>query len=114
MARVKPIRSFGYGPFTYSNLLNTDVYQLRTCFTMYKRSHEITLERRIIIRNSERLCANHAGVVPFQPLTDFITAPITVLPIQFLQPAVLSYKDGAFPLAYVSAYELGVSAWTWY
>ena len=35
--------TFGYEPFTYNNLLNTDVFQVSDIATVYKGKHEITV-----------------------------------------------------------------------
>ena len=76
--------SFGYEPFTYNNLLNTDVYQLQDILPCIRGRTRSLLERRIIIRNSRT--ALHQTMPAHTVSTHspiFITAPITVLPIRF-------------------------------
>ncbi|HNP23563.1 MAG TPA: carboxypeptidase regulatory-like domain-containing protein [Panacibacter sp.] len=104
--------SFGYEPFTYNNLLNTDVYQLQDIFTMYKGSHEITFGTQDYYKKFKNgFAPNYAGAYRFNTLTDFYNSANNGVANSVLYNLQYSAtKDGAFPFAYVSAYELGVFA----
>ena len=104
--------SFGYEPFTYNNLLNTDIYQLSDIFTMYKGSHEITIGTQNYYKKFKNgFAPNYEGVYRFNTLTDFYNSVNngTANAVSYsLQYAVT--KNGAFPFAEIGSTELGFFA----
>lgn len=104
--------SFGYEPFTYNNLLNTDVYQLSDIFTMYKGSHEITIGTQNYFKKFKNgFAPNYEGVYRFNTLTDFYNS------VNNGEANAVSYnlqyavtKDGSFPFAEIGSTELGFFA----
>ncbi|QEC67756.1 TonB-dependent receptor [Panacibacter ginsenosidivorans] len=104
--------SFGYEPFTYNNLLNTDIYQLSDIFTMYKGSHEITIGTQNYFKKFKNgFAPNYEGVYRFNTLTDFYNSANNGLAnaVSYnLQYAVT--KDGSFPFAEIGSTELGLFA----
>lgn len=104
--------SFGYEPFTYNNLLNTDVFQFSDIFTAYKGSHEITIgTQNYIKRFKNGFAPNYEGVYRFNTLNDFYNSAnldsANALSYN-LQYAVT--KGGAFPFAKIGSTELGFFA----
>jgi hypothetical protein len=64
--------SFGYEPFTYNNVLNTDIIQFSDIFTMYKGSHELTFGTQNYIKKFKNgFAPNYQGVYRFNTLSDF-------------------------------------------
>ncbi len=104
--------SFGYEPFTYNNLLSTDIYQFSDIFTMYKGSHEITLGTQNYMKKFKNgFAPNYEGVYRFNTLTDFYNSAnngVANAVSYNLQYAVT--KDGSFPFATIGSTELGFFA----
>lgn len=97
--------TFGSEPYTYNNILNTDVYQFSDVFTLYKGSHEITLGTQDYYRKYQNAFApDWLGGYQFNSLQDFYNN----VPAKnyYLQYSAL--PGGAFPWAYAGSTELGV------
>ncbi len=104
--------AFGYEPFTYNNVLNTNVFQFSDIVTVYKGNHEITLgTQNYIKRFKNGFSPNYAGAYQFNNLTDFYNSAMNGAPTA--ANYTLSYalnKDGSFPFAQVGSNELGFFA----
>jgi hypothetical protein len=104
--------AFGYEPFTYNNVLNTNVFQFSDIVTVYKGNHEITLgTQNYIKRFKNGFSPNYAGAYQFNTLTDFYNSAMNGAPTA--KNYTLSYalnKDGSFPFAQVGSNELGFFA----
>jgi len=101
--------SFGYEPFTYNNLLNTDIYQFSDIFTWYKGSHEITFGTQDYYKKFKNgFAPNYEGVYRFNTLADFYNSANNGVAnsVQY-QLQYSAEPDGSFPYAYVGVYELG-------
>ncbi len=104
--------AFGYEPFTYNNVLSTNVFQFSDIFTLYKGAHEITLGTQNYIKDFKNgFAPNYAGAYQFSTLTDFYNS------VNNGTPTASSYgvrysltKDGSFPFAKIGATELGFFA----
>lgn len=104
--------AFGYEPFTYNNVLNSDIFQLSDIVTLYKGSHEITLGTQNYFKKFKNgFAPNYAGAYQFNTLTDFYNsvnngaANAKAYSLQYsLTP------DGNFPFANIGASELGFFA----
>ncbi len=104
--------AFGYEPFTYNNILSTNVFQFSDIFTLYKGKHEITLGTQNYIKNFKNgFAPNYAGAYQFSTLTDFYNT------VNNGTPTASSYslrysliKDGSFPFANIGASEFGFFA----
>ena len=106
------LTTFGYEPFTYHNLLNTDIYQFSDIFTWYKGAHELTLGTQDYYKKFKNgFAPNYEGAFRFNTLTDFYNSANNGIAnsVQYqLQYSVM--PDGSFPYAHVGAYELGFFA----
>jgi hypothetical protein len=104
--------SFGYEPYTYNNVLNTDVFQISDIFTLYKGAHEITFGTQDYYRKYKNAFApGYQGAYQFNSLTDFynsVNNGTMNARNYYLQYSALS--DGSFPWAYAGSTELGVFA----
>ena len=104
--------AFGYEPFTYNNVLNSDIYQLSDIFTLYKGSHEITIGTQNYFKKFKNgFSPNYAGAYQFSTLSDFYNSVNNGAATA--KSYTLSYsltKDGAFPFVYAGATELGFFA----
>jgi len=102
--------SFGYEPFTYNNLLNTDIYQLSDYFTMYKGGHEITIGTQDNYKKFKNgFAPNYAGNYRFNTLADFYNSAMNGAATSVLYNLQYSaVKGGDFPFAYVAATELSL------
>lgn len=104
--------SFGYEPYTYNNVLNTDVFQISDIFTFYKGAHEITVGTQDYYRKYKNAFApGYQGAYQFSSLTDFYNSARNGdlnAKSYYLQYSAL--PDGSFPWAYAGSTELGVFA----
>lgn len=104
--------SFGYEPFTYNNLLNTDIYQISDIFTYYAGKHELTFGTQDYKKKFKNgFAPNYEGLYVFNSLTDFYNSANNG--IKNSRSYLLQYslmKDGSFPFALIGATELGVFA----
>ena len=108
--------TFGYEPYTYNNILNTDVYQFNDIFTLYKGAHEITIGTQNSYKKYQNAFAPAwQGAYQFNSLTDFYNAvnngtvntsgtTTTNKTGYYLQYSAL--PGGAFPWAYAGSTEL--------
>lgn len=104
--------AFGYEPFTYHNLLNTDIYQLSDIFTAYRGAHEITIGTQDYYKKFKNgFAPNYEGVYRFNTLQDFYNSANNgaATAVQY-SVQYSAEKDGSFPYAYVGSYELGFFA----
>src|SRR5829696_8718568 len=104
--------SFGYEPFTYNNLLNTDIFQASDVFTYYAGKHELTLGTQVYKKDFKNgFAPNYEGLYIFNSLTDFYRSVNTSA--ANARTYLLQYsltKDGSFPFALIGATELGFFA----
>jgi hypothetical protein len=101
--------TFGYEPFTYNNLLNTNILQLSDIFTYYAGRHELTFGTQNYIKDFKNgFAPNYQGAFQFNSLTDFYnsvnngTANARNYALQYSLT-----KDGSFPFALIGSTELG-------
>ena len=99
------LTSFGYEPFTYNNVLNSDIFQVSDIFTYYLGKHEITAGTQNYVKNFKNgFAPNYEGAYVFNSLADFYNnkAPKSYALQYALTPG------GDFPFAKVGVTELGV------
>ncbi|MEO5684913.1 MAG: TonB-dependent receptor [Chitinophagaceae bacterium] len=105
-----PYTTFGYEPFTYNNLLNTDVFQFSDIATFYKGSHEITAGTQNYFRKYlNGFAPAYQGLYQFNSLQDFYTSVNggTLSAARYaIQYSAL--KDGSFPYAKAGSNDLSV------
>ncbi|HEX8460094.1 MAG TPA: TonB-dependent receptor, partial [Segetibacter sp.] len=104
--------TFGYEPYTYNNILNTDVYQLSDILTLYKGTHEITVGTQNYYRKYQNAFApGYLGSYQFSSLTDFYNSVNngTANARNFYQQ-YSALPKGEFPFAYAGSTELGFFA----
>ncbi len=104
--------AFGYEPFTYNNVLNTDIYQVSDIFTRYKGAHEITIGTQNYYKKFKNgFAPNYAGNYRFNTLQDFYNSANNGAATSILYNLQYSAEPGgAFPFAVISAYELSLFA----
>jgi len=104
--------SFGYEPFTYNNVLNSDIYQLSDIFTLYKGSHEITVGTQNYYKKFKNgFAPNYEGLYRFNTLADFYNSANNGVANSVLYNLQYSAeKGGAFPFAEIGSLELGFFA----
>ena len=104
--------AFGYEPFTYNNLLNTDIYQVSDIYTMYKGAHEITIGTQDYYKKFKNgFAPNYAGNYRFNTLTDFYNSAMNDAATSILYNLQYSAEpDGSFPFAEIGAWELSLFA----
>jgi len=104
--------TFGYEPFTYNNVLNTDVYQLSDIFKLYRGAHELAFGFQGYYRKYQNAFApGYQGAYQFKTLADFyssINNGTANASSYYLQYSAL--KDGSFPWANAGSTELGLFA----
>ncbi len=104
--------SFGYEPFTYNNLLNTNIFQVSDIFTYYAGKHELTVGTQNYKKTFKNgFAPNYQGLYVFNTLTDFYNSVNngTANARTYLLSYALT-KDGSFPFAEIGALELGFFA----
>jgi outer membrane receptor for ferrienterochelin and colicin len=104
--------SFGYEPFTYNNLLNTNIFQVSDIYTRYAGKHELTFGTQIYKKTFKNgFAPNYEGAYIFNSLTDFYNSVNNGA--ANARSYALQYsltKDGSFPFAEIGALELGFFA----
>jgi hypothetical protein len=99
--------SFGFEPFTYNNVLNTDIYQLSDIFNYYAGKHELTGGIQVYKKNFKNgFAPNYEGAYIFNSFTDFynsVNNSAANAKSYALQYALT--KDGSFPFAKIGATE---------
>jgi hypothetical protein len=102
--------SFGYEPFTYNNLLNTDIFQVSDIFSYYSGKHELTFGTQDYKKTFKNgFSPNYEGLFIFNSMTDFYNSANNAAANS--RSYLLSYslsKDGSFPFALIGATEIGV------
>jgi hypothetical protein len=102
--------TFGYEPFTYNNILNTDVFQISDIATFYKGNHEITVGTQDYLRKYKNgFAPAYQGLYQFASLTDFynsVNNGTTSAARYAVQYSAL--PDGSFPFASSGVNEYGV------
>ncbi len=104
-AQGQTLTSFGYEPFTYNNVLNSNIFQVSDIFTYYLGKHEITAGTQNYVKSfTNGFAPNFEGAYVFNSLSDFYTnkAPRAYALQYSLTP------DGSFPFAEVGVTEIGV------
>ncbi|MCW3110434.1 MAG: TonB-dependent receptor, partial [Segetibacter sp.] len=104
--------SFGYEPFTYNNLLYSDIYQVSDIFTYYAGKHEITVGTQNYYKKFQNgFAPNYEGAYIFNSFADFYSSAnnsAATAKSYSLQYALT--KDGSFPYANIGSTELGFFA----
>ncbi|MEP6615257.1 MAG: carboxypeptidase regulatory-like domain-containing protein [Ginsengibacter sp.] len=104
--------SFGYEPFTYNNLLSTNIFQISDIYTYYAGKHEITVGTQNYKKTFKNgFAPNYEGAFIFNSLTDFYNS--VNKGDSNARSYNLSYaltKDGTFPFAKIGVTELGFFA----
>lgn len=104
--------SFGYEPFTYNNLLNTNIFQVSDIASLYLGKHELTLGTQNYKKDFKNgFAPNYEGLFIFNSLADFYNSVNNGAANS--RTYLLSYsltKDGSFPFALIGATEVGVFA----
>ncbi|HVX51470.1 MAG TPA: hypothetical protein VHB48_15005, partial [Chitinophagaceae bacterium] len=104
--------SFGYEPFTYNNVLNTDIYQVSDILSVYVGKHELTFGTQDYYKKFKNgFAPNYEGNYRFNSLADFYNSANNGVANSVLYNLQYSAeKGGAFPFAYVGAKELSAFA----
>jgi hypothetical protein len=101
--------SFGYEPFTFNNLLNTNIFQASDIVSVYAGKHEFTGGAQLYRKTFKNgFAPNYEGLYVFNSLTDFYNSVNNGA--ANARTFLLSYsltKDGSFPFALIGATELG-------
>ncbi|MEJ7912622.1 MAG: TonB-dependent receptor, partial [Chitinophagaceae bacterium] len=108
-----PFTSFGNEQFSFGNLLSTDIYQLSDIFSFYKGRHEITFGTQNYYRKYKNgFSPSYQGVYRFNSLADFYAsaAPGSTRPAARYDLSYAFSKDGSFPFATPSVFEMGLFA----
>lgn len=104
--------SFGYEPFTYNNLLNTDIFQASDNFTYYAGKHELNVGIQYYKKDFQNgFAPNYEGLFIFNSLTDFYNSANNGA--ANARTYLLQYsltKDNSFPFALIGAQEIGFYA----
>jgi len=104
--------TFGYEPYTYNNILHTDVYQIADIFKIYRGAHELTFGTQDYYRKYQNAFApGYNGVYQFNSLTDFynsVNNGTANAKSYYLQYSALPGR--AFPYAYAGSTELSLFA----
>jgi hypothetical protein len=104
--------SFGFEPFTYHNVLNTDIYQLSDIFNYYAGKHELTGGVQIYNKKFKNgFAPNYEGAYIFNSFADFyasVNEGAGNAKSYALQYSLT--KDGSFPFARIGVTEYGVFA----
>lgn len=104
--------SFGYEPFTAFNKLNTNTWQLNDIVTMFKGRHTLTFGTQNTYNKFQNgFAPNYYGTYRFASLTDFYNSVNngTANAIRY-ELRYSARKNGEFPYADVSAFQLGFFA----
>ena len=103
--------TFGYEPFTYNNLLNTDVFQFSDILTYYQGRHEITVGTQNYFRKYlNGFAPAFEGLYQFASLSDFYNSVNNGTSATRYAVQYSALKDGSFPYAEAGVKELGFFA----
>jgi len=106
-----PFTSFGNEQYSYGNLLSTNIFQFSDIFNLYKGSHEISFGTQNYHRSYKNgFSPSYQGVYRFNSLTDFYASAAGTKPAARYDLSYAFSKDGSFPFATPSAFELGLFA----
>jgi hypothetical protein len=106
-----PFTSFGNEQFSYGNLLSTNIFQFSDIFNLYKGSHEISFGTQNYHRSYKNgFSPSYQGVYRFNSLADFYASAAGTKPAARYDLSYAFSKDGSFPFATPSAFELGLFA----
>ncbi|MEO5563164.1 MAG: carboxypeptidase regulatory-like domain-containing protein, partial [Chitinophagaceae bacterium] len=102
--------SFGYEPFTYNNLLNTNVFQVSDIFTTYLGKHELTIGTQNYFKQFKNgFAPQYEGAYVFRSFTEFYNSVNNGTPLASRYQLRYSLtKDGTFPFAFIGVKEFGV------
>ncbi|MBA2250414.1 MAG: TonB-dependent receptor [Chitinophagaceae bacterium] len=104
--------SFGYEPFTYHNLLNSNIFQISDIYTRYTGKHEITVGTQNYQKKfTNGFAPNYEGAYIFNSFSDFYNSVNNGLGNAKSYAVQYSLnKDGSFPFAKIGVTELGFFA----
>ena len=104
--------SFGYEPFTYNNLLNTNIFQFSDIFTTYLGKHELTIGTQNYFKDFKNgFAPQFAGAYVFRSFGDFYNSVNNGTPLASRYQLRYSLtKDGSFPFGLIGVKELGFFA----
>ncbi len=106
-----PFTSFGNEQYSYGNLLSTNIFQFSDIFNLYKGSHEISFGTQNYHRDYKNgFSPSFQGVYRFNSLADFYASAAGTKPAVRYDLSYSFSKDGSFPFATPSAFELGLFA----
>ncbi|MEO5997619.1 MAG: carboxypeptidase regulatory-like domain-containing protein [Chitinophagaceae bacterium] len=106
-----PFTSFGNEQYSYGNLLSTDIYQISDIFNLYKGSHELSFGTQNYYRKYRNgFSPSYQGVYRFNSLADFYASASGIKAAPRYDLSYAFGKDGSFPFATPSAFELGLFA----
>ncbi|MEO6917146.1 MAG: TonB-dependent receptor, partial [Chitinophagaceae bacterium] len=107
-----PFTSFGHEQYSANNLLSTDIYQLSDIFSLFQGTHELTFGTQNYFKKYKNgFSPAYEGVYRYNSLADFYTsARGGTLPSARYDISYSFSKDGSFPFATPSVFELGVFA----
>lgn len=101
--------SFGYEPFTYNNVLNSDIYQVSDILTYYAGKHEITAGTQNYVKQFKNgFAPNYEGAYIFNSLSDFYNSATNGA--HNAKSYALQYAltpNGSFPYARIGSTDLG-------
>ncbi len=101
--------TFGYEPFTYNNVLNTDVFQISDIATFYKGNHEITIGTQNYFRKYKNgFAPAYQGIYQFNTLTDFYNSVNNGTSAARYVVQYSALADGSFPFAKAGVNEYGL------
>ena len=101
--------TFGYEPFTFNNVLNTDVFQISDIATFYKGKHEITVGTQNYFRKYKNgFAPAYQGLYQFNTLTDFYNSVNNGTTATRYALNYSALPDGSFPFAKAGVNEFGL------
>jgi Carboxypeptidase regulatory-like domain len=103
--------TFGYEPFTYNNLLNTDAYQISDIVTHYVGKHELIFGTQNYFRKYKNgFAPAYQGIYQFNSLTDFYNSVNNGTSAARYAVQYSALPDGSFPFAAIGVNEYGFFA----
>ena len=118
------LTAFGYEPFTYNNILNTDVFQISNNLSIYKGKHTLTIGTyNEFYKFTNGFAPTYYGAYQFPSIDAFKAsvraglAGANATPEDLVLGAPSRYQlrysalpDGSFPLATTRAFQIGLYA----
>ena len=106
-----PLTSFGNEQYSYGNKLNTNIFQISDIFTMYQGAHEFTFGTQNFSKKYVNgFSPSYQGVYRFNSLADFYASAAGLKSAARYDLSYSLVKDGSFPFATPSAFEMGLFA----